>query len=297
MMIGSGARPHRLVLIRDSESDSSGRMRRTFSKRRMESLNLYYANALDTEVYPRKHEDKLFDRIILKRVIGGKTYMSRKIVNPSRLQPLQMDTAIVVPNATLPGIIGTPNNVVGSTLAAKITLSRISYGIPLPDGKYRFAVTEENKYKVTNLNTGFESAVQSKGDSPISTIVPGINVTIADMTGCVAGDYADVEVFGDTTFLIPGTILGRLKTGTNAGKYEVALEDNLANYSHLRVCAGTLETDPSKKRIGSDGSNLQVNANTMTVAVYVFAQLDLEIVQSVNMTNAMKQLLNGIVWY
>lgn len=223
--------------------------------------------------------------------------MARQIKSPSRLQPIQMDTALIVPGTTLPGIIGTPKNMVGTTFASKITLARISEGIPMPEGTYRFEVTAENKYKVTNVNTGFISAEQTKGDSAVTTLIPGVSVTISDMTGCVAGDYVDVDVAGDTTFLVPGTILGQLTTGTYAGRYEVAKESNLANYRNVRVCAGTIETDAAKRGIGSDGSNLMINSDTLTVAVYVFAQLDLEVVESVNMTANMKAKLNGIVWY
>lgn len=230
--------------------------------------------------------------------------MSRKIQDPSRLTPLQMDTAIIVPRATLPGIIGNPTDVVGSTLAGLITATRISYGLPLVDGTYRIEVVETGEsatkttgYKVTNLDTGFESAVTTPGSDAVTTLIPGVSLKIAALTGCVAGDYADIDVFGDTTFLVPGTVLGRLKEGPNKGKYEVALDANITKYDHVRICAGTLETDPEKRRIGSDGSSMMVNADTFTVSVYVFAQLSKAIVDSVNMTDALRAKITGIVWY
>lgn len=224
--------------------------------------------------------------------------MSRKIQDPSRLTPLQMDTAILVPRTTLPGIIATPADVVGTTLGGLIKAERTSYGLPLVDGTYRIEVVGDgSKYKVTNINTGFESSEQTPAADAVTTLIPGVSLTIASLTGCVAGDYADIDVAGDTTFIVPGTVLGRLKDGVNQGKYEVAVDPNMAKYDILRICAGTLETDPDKRRIGSDGSSMMVNADTMTVSVYVFAQLSKTIVDSVNMTDAMREKIQGIVWY
>lgn len=223
--------------------------------------------------------------------------MARKALDPCRLQPLQMDTAILVPKSTLPGLIGDVKDVVGKTLGGLITLERTSYGIPMPDGRYRFECTAEGKYKVTNLDTGFESEVQTPGTDGVTTLVPGITVKLADMTGVVAGDYADVDVYGDTTYIIPGTVLGRLNSGPNKGKYEVAIDTNIAKYDIVRIAAGALETDANKRGIGSDGSSMMVNADTLTVSVYVYAQLSKEVVQGVNMTEALEKKIQGIVWY
>lgn len=255
----------------------------------------YKADAIE-EYYPRRYADESFDRIIIKNLIGGQIIMARKAVNPSVLQPLQMDTAIVVPKSVLPGLIGDVKNVTGSTLAGLVDLSRISYGMPMPTGTYRIEVVEDGKYKVTNVETGFSSAEVAPAADGNTTLIPGVAVKIPALTGCVAGDYAEVDVFGDTTYIVPGTVLGRLKTGPNAGKYEVAVDPNIGNYDIVRIASGALETDSSKKGIGSDGSSMMVNADTLTVSVYVFAQLKEDVCKNVNMTDALKDKIQGIVW-
>lgn len=298
MVISSGARYQSLVIYHDVVEVpryTRTRIRLRPGSRRKDVL---FHNAVVEEVIPRRYADELFDKIIIKQVIGGKTFMSRKVQDPSRLTPLQMDTAILVPRTTLPGIISTPTNVVGETLAGLITATRTSYGLPLVDGTYRVEIVGDgSKFKVTNMDTGFESEETSPAADPITTLIPGVSLTIAALTGCVAGDYADIDVFGDTTYIVPGTVLGRLKDGTNKGKYEVAIDPNIEKYDILRICAGTLETDPDKRRIGSDGSSMMVNADTMTVSVYVFAQLSKSIVDGVNMTDKMREKIQGIVWY
>lgn len=271
----------------------------TIARKEVEPL-LFYRSNVSGEVYKRRRiSDELFDKVIIKNMIGGKIIMARKIQNPSKLQPLQMDTAILVPKTVLPGLIGNTKNMVGTKLSEAISLARISYGIPMPTGTYRFEAvgTSENiKYTVTNLETGFKSAEIPVSATANTTLIPGVAVTISSLTGVVAGDYADVDVFGDTTFIVPGTVLGRLKTGPNKGKYEVAVDTNIANYDVVRISAGTLETDPDKRRIGSDGSNILVNSDTLTVSVYVYAQLDKAVCQSVNMTEALENKIQGIVW-
>lgn len=243
--------------------------------------------------------DELLDRIIIKTMLGGKIIMARKIIDPSILSPLQMDTAIIVPNATVPGVIEEARNVVGSVLGGKIVTKRTSAGLPLPGGSYRFEIINSGAaYRVTNLETGFTSADVTPEANPNLTLIPGVSVTVPDLTGCVDGDYADVDILGDSTFIIPGTVLGKLNSGANKGRFEVATDENLAagKYDFIRISSGTLETDASKRTIGSDGGTTSVTADTLTVAVYVFAQLKKAVCQNVNLTSAMEAKLQGIVW-
>lgn len=267
---------------------------------RRSKKDVYYQNkTMLEEIYTHNIVDDLLDRIIVKTTIGGKTIMSRKIQNPSKIQPLQMDTAIIVPKSTVPGVIGAAKNIVGSKLASLIKADRISFGIPMPNGTYRFEVVSDGgatKYVVTNIDTGFKSAPTDVSATPNTTLIPGVSVTVEALTDCVAGDYADVTVLGDTTFIVPGTVLGRLKNGANKGKYVVANDTDIDSYDAIRISAGTLETDPDKKRIGSDGSSTIVNADTMTVAVYVFAQLTKSVCEDINLTTALEAKIKGIVW-
>lgn len=268
-------------------------------RRQQERLieNSFYQSTLIEEFVSRRYTDELFDRIIVKNLIGGKIIMARKIQDPSILKPLLMDTAILVPKSTLPGLIDKPKNVVGTTLGGLIKLERISYGMPMPTGTYRFEVNADaSKYKVTNLDTGFTSDETAPAATAVTTLIPGIAVKVESLTGVVNGDYADVDVFGDTTFIVPGTVLGRLKEGPNKGKFEVAIDPNIGKYDIVRISAGTLETDASKRTLATDGSNVLANNDTMTVAVYIYAQLNKEICQSVNMTDALEKKIEGIVW-
>jgi hypothetical protein len=162
-----------------------------------------------------------------------------------KIQPLQNDTAELIPNSAVPGVIKAVANVVGTALAAKVTLARNNF--PLTDGKWEIEVTGTNAYTVTNVDTGFVSAELTGGATANATVVPGVDVTVTDVTGITTGDKCAFEVVGDQTYIIPGTTLGRIATGTYKGKWRPVMPyDVLTTFDQFRIAANFQETDKNK---------------------------------------------------
>lgn len=224
------------------------------------------------------------------------SYNKRRIRQISTLPPVQRDTAQVVANSYILGGLDQKVNVVGTAFGDLISVARVSDLTHVYDGAYRFACTEAGKFTVENIETGVKSAVKDATSAAvvITDIVPGITVTVASgLTGVVVGDTVDVYFQGDSTYIVPGTILGRLKEGVNVGKWEPVGSD-ITKYDLFRVCGGTIETD--KSRNISPNSDTYMLDDKFTVDVYVFGQVSEAVCKDINLTDAIKAKMQGIVW-
>jgi hypothetical protein len=202
-----------------------------------------------------------------------------------KVQPLQIDTVELVPNSVIRGFVSAPVNVVGTKLAAKVTLEL--NGLALVDGTYEIVCTltgaaGTGTVKVVNVDTGFESGDIVTGVASNNT-VSGVTITVSDCTDVVANDKVVFNIVGDQTYIIPGTVLGKLKTGTHTGKWRPVLpNDNVdATFSQLRVASGFQETDKSKTVLPSGyESNL---SNVFTIDVVVYGQIYESVCNGINL--------------
>lgn len=221
----------------------------------------------------------------------------RKIKQISKIQPLQRDTAHLIPNSYILGGLDKIIDVIGSKFAELITVARVSDANPVYDGVYRFTCTGTGKFTVTNMNTNVTSSeYNATSQNVVATDAYGITMTVAGgMTGVTEGDSCDVYIIGDSTHIIPGTILGRIKdeNSDNFGKFE-PIGSDLEKYDVLRVCGGTVETD--KENFTAPVSDSMVNADNYAVDVYIFAQVIESVCREINMTDDAKKRIEGIVW-
>ena len=222
--------------------------------------------------------------------------MRREVRQISRLTPLQRDTAIVVPNSFIKGGATIKTDVVGSALSKAITVERLNDLIPVLDTSLRFLVTATGKFKVTNVDTGYVTGEKDASSADVViTDFSGIKITVkTGLSSAVADDICDVSVVGDSTYIVPGTILGRINDSSDyKGKWEPVGSD-LTKYDIFRVCGGTIETN--KQNYVAPISNTMNNADNYTVDVYVFAQVIESVCRSINLTDDIKAKIQGIVW-
>ena len=126
--------------------------------------------------------------------------------------------------------------------------------------------------------------------------VQGLTITVASgLTGVVVGDIVDVYIVGDSTYIIPGTIMGRIKDESSDyfGKW-MPIGTDLTKFDALRVCGGTLETD--KSRLVAPASDTMMVADNYTVDGYVFAEVIESVCRNINLTDEAKTKITGIVW-
>jgi len=223
--------------------------------------------------------------------------MKRQIKQISVLPPLQRGTAIIVPNSYIKGGQSEKTDVVGEALSEAITVVRVSDSILVPDQTLRFTVTETGKFKVSDTSTGYVSDVQDATSAAVViTTFPGLKITVAQgLNSAVADDICDVSVYGDSTYIVPGTILGRIKD-TNSeycGRYE-PIGSDLTKYDHICVCGGTVETNKQNFIAPVD---LSVNNDDrLTVDYYVFAEVIESVCKEINLTDTAKAKISGIAW-
>lgn len=222
--------------------------------------------------------------------------MKREIRQLGTLPPLQRDTAQIIPMSSIKGGTFVADNVVGSVLKDAIKVERVSDKMPVVDTPLRILATATNKFTITNQETGYVTAeLNASSADAVCTDFGGLKITIlsAKLTGVAADDICDVSIMGDSTYIVPGTILGRVKTGDYAGKYE-PIGSDLTQYDVLRVCGGTIETN--KANFVAPVNNTMNNDDRYTVDVYVFGQVFESVCRSINMTDSAKAKLQGIVW-
>lgn len=134
--------------------------------------------------------------------------MSRVIRKINKIQPLQIDTVIMEPFSYIEGIINKPADVVGSTLASKITLKR-NPNVQLPNGHYRIKCsTATTHFIIEDLVRGTktqELEATNFASAPVAGLMSGIDIQITDLTGVAKNDYVEFEVIGDQTYIIPGS--------------------------------------------------------------------------------------------
>lgn len=223
--------------------------------------------------------------------------MNRQVRQISRLTPLQRDTAIVVPMSSIKGGKAEMTDVVGDKLSTAITVERTSDALPVFDTSLRFTVTAAGKFTVANVDTGYVTTEQDATSAAVVlTEFSGLKITVASgLKSAVANDICDVNIIGDSTYIVPGTILGRIKD-TNSdyfGKWEPVGSD-ITKYDIFRVCGGTIETNKA--------NHIPAVSNTMnmddkyTVDVYVFGQVIESVCRDINLTDAIKAKMQGIVW-
>lgn len=210
-----------------------------------------------------------------------------------RIQPLQNDTAELLPNSAVPGKLGVVANVVGTALAAKVTLARNT--LPLADGKWEIEVTADGKYKVVNADTGFASAELTSGATVQSGIVSGVDITVATFTGLTVGDKCAFEIIGDQTYIIPGTTLGRIASGNNKGKWKPVMpKDSLDDYDQFRIASAFQETDKNKTVLAHGYENNLSDVYIIDVVVY--GQIIEAVCKGINLTDALKAKMPFYAW-
>lgn len=221
---------------------------------------------------------------------------TRKIQQISVLPPLQRDTAIVVPNSRILGGVEKTIDVVGSKLGALITVERISDAVRVYADVLRFECTEAKKFKVTNAEGAEIATGDATSANVVITTVQGLKITVASgLTGVVVGDIAEVHIIEDSTYIVPGTILGRVKdeNSTYYGKW-MPVGSDISKFDIFRVCGGTLETD--KSRLVPASSDTMMVADNYTVDVYVVAEVIESVCKSINLTDDIKAKMQGIIW-
>lgn len=145
------------------------------------------------------------------------------------LPPLQRATAQIIPMSAILGGKAEKTNVIGNALADLITISRVSDLMPVYDMNLRVTCTSTGKFKIENVDTGYVTTEKDATSSQVEiTEFSGIKITVASgLTGAVADDICDIGVYGDSTFIVPGTILGRIKDESNDyfGQFEPIKSD------------------------------------------------------------------------
>lgn len=224
--------------------------------------------------------------------------MKREIRQISTLPPLQRDTAQIVPKSYILGGAYEATDVVGTKISGAITVERVADNMPVLDTSLRFVCTETGKFTVTNQETGYVTEEKNATSADVViTEFAGLNITVDKTKFALASadDICDVAIIGDSTYIVPGTILGRINVNgnTNNGKYE-PIGSVLTKYDVLRVCGGTIETD--KANFVAPVSNTMNTDDRYTVDVYVFGQVIESVCRAINMTDGAKAKLQGIVW-
>lgn len=223
--------------------------------------------------------------------------MKRKIRQISILPPLQRGTAQLVPNSFIKGGQSEKTDVVGEALSKAITVSRVSDAILVPDQTLRFVVTAAGKFKVSDPSTGYESAELDATSAAVTiTTFPGLSIVVASgLNSAAKDDICDVSVIGDSTYIIPGTILGRIKntSSDNYGKYEPVGSDT-SLYDRFVVCGGTADTN--KQNYIAPNAMTENNDDRMTVDYYVFGEVIESACKAINLTDNIKKNIYGINW-
>lgn len=216
----------------------------------------------------------------------------RKISN---LQPVQIETVELAKGAYIRGKIGTANDVVGATLASKITLER-NVNTKLPDGIYQVKVTVAGaagtgKYQVIDVENGTVTSEITTAAEAQSGVIAGVNITVTDTSGCAVDDVAEFEVSGDQTRIIPGTVIGRK---ADTGLWAPAYDDTIDSFDAFRVVNGYQQTDKSKLT-PEDSFDVNISTNYITSAI-VFGEVYENVLREINLTDTLKAKLTGIVW-
>lgn len=223
--------------------------------------------------------------------------MNRAIKQISKLPPLQRDTAIIVPMSTIKGGQSVATDVVGTALSGAITVSRVDDALPVLDTSLRFTVTDTGKFTVTNVDTGYQTTEKDATSADVTlTEFSGLNITVkSGLNSAVANDICDLNIIGDSTYIVPGTILGRIKDSESEyyGKWE-PVGSVLTKYDIFRVCGGTIETN--KANYIPSVSNTVNMDDKYTVDVYVFGQVNENVCREINLTDDIKAKMQGIVW-
>lgn len=223
----------------------------------------------------------------------------RKIKQIFKIQPLQIDTVELVPGCKVPGIIGTAVDVVGSSFKNNMTIERTVGNIPLIDGTYQIKTTTEGKvtvFDVENETSSGEYVVDGSNGVVITDAVPGVKITLTKDAGKVLGDIAEFEVIGDQTYIIPGTVLGRIKTGVNAGKWRPVLSDtDMDNFDCYRIASTVQETD-KKKTVLPHGYEVNLSS-VYTIDVIVYGQIFESVCRGINLTDKTKAEMSFIAWH
>lgn len=213
-----------------------------------------------------------------------------------KIQPLQIDTVELLPNSAIPGSIGTVKNTVGSSMAARVTIERNA--LPLADGNYKIVVvTAAGTYKIVNEDTGFESAVLTSSDTFVENVVSGLKIKVAAFTGETIGNSASFSVVGDQTYIIPGTVIGRIASGNTKGKWRPVMStDVLTTFDQFRICTGFQETDKNKTVLTAGYENNI--SNVFIIDVCVYGQLIENVCNEINLkaVSGLKEKMPFYAW-
>lgn len=220
----------------------------------------------------------------------------RVVKNIFKIQPLQNDTVELVPNSAVPGFIGAVANTVGAEVAANVTLTRNA--LPLADGKWEIVVVNGagGTYKVVNADTGFESAVLTSGATVQSGIISGVDIVVAAFTTFTNGNKCAFEITGDQTYVIPGTVLGKIASGVNLGKWRPVMPtDTIAtDFTQFRIASSFQETDKNKTVLPTGyESNL---SDVYIIDVVVYGMIIEAVCNNINLTADLKAKMPFYAW-
>ena len=220
----------------------------------------------------------------------------RKIKQIFKLQPLQIDTVELLPMSTVPGIVKPGVDVVGNTIKSAVSFKRSEGIIPLIDGIYQIKCVNTNKIVVLDMTRGTSSAEYDvTSGATINDAIPGIVLTVDAGAGATQGNIAEYEIIGDQTYIIPGTILGRIKEGVNVGKWRPVKSDaDAKNFDCFRVASTTQETDKTKTVLPH---GYEVNLSSVfTIDVIVYGQVYESVCKDINLTDEIKAKMPFIAW-
>lgn len=219
----------------------------------------------------------------------------RQVCPISKLQPLQMDTVALVPNSYIPGVVGAVTDVVGTGFAAKV-IPTDNINVAMNDGNYRVTVvavgaTGVGSYTITDLERGTTTGTILTSATKQSGYIAGVDILVADTVGMAVGAYAEFSVIGDQTYIIPGTILGRV-TGTH--NWSPASDATINNFDRFTIANSFQETDKTKTVLPNGYENNV--SQVYTIDVIVYGQIVDSACRAINMTDNLKAKLTQICW-
>lgn len=213
-----------------------------------------------------------------------------RVVKPIyKIQPLQIDTVELIPSSSIEGNISSVVNSTGTSMSARVTLT--ANALPKVDGSFRIKVkTAGGKYDIIDTITGtvLRADIDSSDTVTIADLIPGVTIKVAAFTGETVGNACDFQTIADQTYIIPGTILGKVKTGVNSGKWRPvrSTDTDLSVFDSFRICNGFQETDKTKTVLPH---GYEVNLSSVfTVDVVVYGQVFRSVCNSINLTTALE---------
>lgn len=227
----------------------------------------------------------------------------RKIKPITPKAPLMIDTVKLAPKCSIPGKVEYKKDIVGDAFADLITITT-NPSIPLLEGIYNIEVVKVSdtdvtgQYSVYDVTRNVLTGPINVSASANTGVIPGIAIKIETTEGTEKGDMVQIKVIGDQTFIIPGTILGKVVSDNDPRKgLWIPATDSLlssAIIGPVAVANSCQETDKSKTEIES--SFTTPLSDVYTIEVIVYGQVYESVCREINLTDNLKALLPHICW-